>query len=107
MRFKVRGGTVKHGDAPLCHTCRFATVIRGVAQRDEMIECDQLSYGHQRVPFPVTFCTRYVTSQHPSIRELEEIAWVLRTDAKKNTIGFVRSADLGQKHRFILSEGDF
>jgi hypothetical protein len=107
MRITVRGGTVKHGDAPLCHTCRFATIVRGVAQRDEIIECDQLSCRQQRLTFPVTFCTRYVNAQHPSLRELEEIAWVMRSDTKKNTIGFVRSSDLAPRRRFVLADDDF
>jgi hypothetical protein len=107
MRIKIRGGTVKHGEAPLCHTCRFATIVRGVAQRDEVIECDQLSYRQQRITFPVTFCTRYVSTRHPSVREMEEMAWVLRSDAKKNTIGFVRSSALAPKHRFVLADDDF
>lgn len=106
MRFKIRGGTVNHGGEPLCRSCRYATVIRGVAQRDEIVECDQLSFGHQRVVFPVTFCTKYVASQHPSLREMEELAWLLRTDAKKNSIGFVRSADVNRSHRFVLSDDE-
>ena len=106
MRITVRGGTVKHGEAPLCHACRFATIVRGVAQRDEIIECDQLSCRQQRLTFPVTFCNRYVNAQHPSLRELEEIAWVLRSDTKKNRIGFVRSSDLAPKRRFVLADDD-
>jgi hypothetical protein len=30
---------------------------------------------------------------------MEEIAWVLRSDMKKNTIGFVRAEDLPPQHR--------
>ena len=29
MRVKIRGGTVMHGDSPLCQTCRYATIVRG------------------------------------------------------------------------------
>jgi hypothetical protein len=107
MRIKIRGGTVKHGEEPLCHTCRYATIVRGTALRDEIIECGQLSCRHQRITFPVTFCTKYLSTQHPSIREMEEMAWVLRSDTKKNTIGFVRASDLSLKHRFVLADDDF
>ena len=31
MRVKIRGGTVNHGDPPLCQTCRYATIVRGPA----------------------------------------------------------------------------
>ena len=106
MRITVRVGTVKHGGAALCRTCRSATIARGVAQRDVIVECDQLSCRQQRLTFPVTFCTRYVNAQHPSLRELEEIAWVLRSDTRKHTIGFVRSSDLAPTRRFVLADDD-
>ena len=106
MHVTVRQGTVNHGKTPLCHTCRFATIVRGVTQRDEIIECSQLSCRQQRITFPVTFCTRYVDGQHPSIRGMEEIAWVLRSDTKKNTIGLVRAKELPSRHRFVLDDDD-
>ena len=70
-------------------------------------ECNQLSSPQQRITFPVTYCTKYVGTQHPSIREMEEMAWVLRSDTKKHTIGFVRAADLAPKHQFVLADDDF
>ena len=107
MRIKIRGGTVKHREEPLCHTCRYATIVRGAGLRDEIIECAQLSTDGHRITFPVTFCTKYISTQHPSVREMEEMAWVLRSDTKNNTIGFVRASDLAPKHRFVLAEDDF
>jgi hypothetical protein len=35
---------------------------------------------------------------------MEDIAWVLRIDAKRNQIGFVRSRDLKGRERFVLDE---
>lgn len=35
---------------------------------------------------------------------MEEIAWVLRTDGKRNHVGFVRSRDLKARDRFVLSD---
>jgi hypothetical protein len=29
MNVKIRGGTVNHGEPPLCQTCRNATLIQG------------------------------------------------------------------------------
>jgi hypothetical protein len=106
MHMKIRGGTAKHGDDPLCHTCRHATIVRGLGLRDEIIECSQLSYQQQRVTFPVTFCTKYVSTRHASLREMQEMAWVLRSDTKKNTMGFVRASDLSLRHRFVLADDD-
>jgi hypothetical protein len=33
---------------------------------------------------------------------MEEIAWVLRSDPKKNQVGFVRRAELTRRERFAL-----
>ncbi|MPY87013.1 MAG: hypothetical protein GEU99_03735 [Luteitalea sp.] len=78
----------------------------GAALDDEIVECAQLSYPSHRVTFPVTFCTRYVSANQPSLREMEQTAWVLRSDTKKNTIGFVCASDLAPKHRFVLPDDD-
>ena len=104
MRIKVRGGTVPQGQPSLCGTCRYATVVKGTRLRDEIVECDKLTYGHNRIAFPVTFCTGYIDRQHPTIREMEDIAWVLRTDSKRKHVGFVRATDLKPKDRNVLPE---
>ena len=38
---------------------------------------------------------------------MEEIAWVLRSDPKKNTIGFVKRTELSRRERFVLDDDDF
>jgi hypothetical protein len=35
---------------------------------------------------------------------MEDIAWVLRTDTKRNQVGFVRRKDVKVKERFVLEE---
>jgi len=107
LRIKVRGGTASDGEPSLCLTCRFATVVKGARLRDEIVECSQLSYGRNRVTFPVTQCTEYSDRRQPSLRAMEEIAWVLRSDPKKNTIGFVKRAELTRRERFVLDDDEF
>ena len=104
MHIKIQGGTVQNGQSSLCHTCRHATVVRGARLRDEIIECSLLGCGHNRIVFPVTSCTDYVNRQHPSLRELEETAWILRTDARRTRIGFVPAKDLKPKDKYVLIE---
>jgi hypothetical protein len=104
MRIKVRGGTPPGGSTSLCHTCRHATIVKGARIDDEIVECDALSYGHNRVTFSVRYCTAYIDSRRPSIRDMEDIAWVLRTDPKRNQIGFVQAKDLKPRDRFVLDE---
>ena len=101
MRFKIRGGTAPASDAPLCHTCRFATIIRGQRLDDEIIECRMVD---QRIPFAATSCTRYANFDSPSLHDLEEIAWILRSDARRKTVGFGPSKSLKISERFVLDE---
>jgi hypothetical protein len=102
MHIKVRGGTVASGESSLCAMCRYATVIKGRSLREEIVECSQLADGHGRITFSVTHCTKYVHRNHPSLYEMESIAWVLRTDASRRHIGFVPSRDLEPGERFVL-----
>ena len=107
MRIKIRGGTASNGEPSLCLTCRFATVVKGASLRDEIIECSQLSYGRNRITFPVTVCTEYSDRRQPSLRAMEEIAWVLTSDPKKKEIGFVKRTELTRRERFVLDDDVF
>jgi hypothetical protein len=102
MQIKIQGGAVASGEPSLCVTCRYATVIAGRSLREEIVECSQLADGHGRITFPVMRCTKYLHRNHPSLYEMESIAWVLRTDANRRQIGFVRSRDLEPGERFVL-----
>ena len=46
--------------------------------------------------------TGFVERQHPTIREMEDIAWVLRTDAKRQRVGFVHAKELRPKERYVI-----
>jgi hypothetical protein len=104
VRIKVQGGTVDHGQRPLCESCRWSTIIRGARLGDEIVECSQLTYDNQRVPFPVVSCSRYANRNQASLREMEEIAWILRSDPLRNQVGFVRSSKLTDEERFVLEQ---
>jgi len=106
MRFKIQGSTARPGEPALCVSCRHSIVAMGVRLRDEIVECGMLASGHNRITFPVTVCTEYVSRQHPSIREMEDIAWVLRTDPRRRQVGFVQPRDLMPKERYVLPEDD-
>jgi hypothetical protein len=103
MRLKIRGGTANSGEPSLCFTCRFATVAKGQRLREEIVECSRLS-DHSRITFNVNFCTGYADRRHASIREMEEIAWVLRFDPRRKEIGFVEASKLKPKERYVLPD---
>lgn len=101
MKFTIQGGTARHGDPALCLSCRYATVVKGTAANHEIVRCGRVD---ERITFKVTSCTEYADRAHPSIYHLEDIAWVLRTDAKRGRIGFVRGRELKLADRLGLSE---
>lgn len=98
-----RGGTATGGGPSLCITCRHTTVVQGATLQQQIIECGRLSSRANRITFPVESCTGYANRSLPSIREMEEIAWVLRTDIHRKEIGFVRSRDLKPHERYVLA----
>jgi hypothetical protein len=104
MRLKIQGGTVRYGEPSLCLTCRFATIIRGASLQERIVDCGRTTGGPSRIPFAVHSCTGYSDKRQPSIREMEEIAWVLRTDARRSQIGFVRARDLKPRERYVLPD---
>lgn len=104
MDINIRGGTADHGRRSLCESCRWATVIRGHRLGDEIVECNQLSYRDQRVTFPVASCSRYSNRGTPKLRDMEEIAWILRSDPHRNQVGFIRSSKLTDEERYVLQE---
>ena len=104
MRVKIHGGTADHGAPSLCLSCRWATVIRGPRLSNEIVECSQLSFVGRRVTFPVVQCSDYADRRLASLREMEEIAWILRSDSLRKKVGFVPSSELEDKDRFVLDD---
>ena len=93
MRLKIQGGTADNSQPTLCLTCRFATIVKGRSMNDEIIECSRLS-DHGRITFTVTSCSAYTDRRRAALHEMEEIAWILRSDPKKNSVGFVKASEL-------------
>ncbi|MGE3492018.1 MAG: hypothetical protein AB7N29_18580 [Vicinamibacterales bacterium] len=106
MRLKIHGGTVSDGQASLCLTCRSATIIRGARLTDEIISCGK-RIVRDEIRFAVASCTGYSDRSLPSLYDLEDVAWVLRSDARTKKIGFVRARDLKHTERHVLDEDDW
>jgi hypothetical protein len=104
MRVNVMGGTAILGRPSLCLSCRYSTIIQGPSLGDQIVECAQLSPDGARIPFSVTSCSVYVHRAQPSLHEMEEIAWVWRSDPKRRQTGFVRARDLAVRERFVLPD---
>jgi len=63
-----------------------------------------LSDGHGRIRFRVTSCTAYSDRRQPSLYDMQEMAWVLRSDPKRQQVGFVRARDLREQDHLFFDE---
>lgn len=105
MRFKIVKGTTTGDGTPLCHTCRWATIVRGPQLGHEIVSCARVS--DDRITFPVVSCTSYLDRSLTSLRDMEDVAWILRSDARRKEIGFVRARDLKPRERYVLDDDDW
>jgi hypothetical protein len=106
MRFRIHQATTTGQDTPLCQTCRWATIVRGPGLNQEIVSCGRLA-DDGRITFPVVSCTSYADRSLTSLRDMEDIAWILRSDSRRNQIGFVRARDLKPRERYVLDDDDW
>jgi hypothetical protein len=94
-RLKIYGGTVSDHSPRLCDTCRYGVVRRGAAATDEEVFC---TGNGRKVHTQIVECSAYVDRSKTTLREMEQIAWVLHTDSKRQQVGFVRAIDWKRQH---------
>lgn len=100
MHIKIRGGTVEGGDHSLCLSCRYSTILKGMSLKQERVICEKIPYGGDaEIRFPVKECSGYDYKANTSIHDMYGIAWILRTDGKGKSIGFVPYKQLTQQER--------
>ena len=87
MHLKIQS-TVPEDESSLCYTCRFATVVTGRNPHDQIVECLRLYSSDSRVRFAVARCTGYVDRRRPSLKDFEDIALLLRSNAAHKRAGF-------------------
>jgi hypothetical protein len=104
MNVRIRGGTVNHSEPSLCLSCRHSIIVKGAALRDEIVACNLIRLKGRVIPFPVTSCTGYQDRGQPTLWHMEEIAWVLRSDPKRRTVGFVEARKLKDDDKHVLEE---
>jgi hypothetical protein len=94
-RLKVLDGTRSSHAPRLCDTCHSGLVRRGAADSDEHVYCTIMK---REVRTRVVDCNRYNDRTTPSLWDLQQIAWVLRTDSKRQKLGFVHAKDWERLH---------
>lgn len=88
MKINVHGGTARSDEPSLCLTCRYASIVQGATASQRIVRCSRVEGS---IEFGVRSCTEFVHRGHPALYHMEDIAWVLRTDARRGQIGFVRA----------------
>jgi hypothetical protein len=86
MTVTIRGGKPQTSES-LCNSCYWAHIQRGFAESEEIILCAFLRPA-RLVPFKVSQCTDYEDKRIPSKRDMEDIAWIIRTKDVNRQVGF-------------------
>ena len=92
VTIKVKGGTPE-GSESLCRTCSRAHIIKGFCASEEEVFC-RYFYIEREIRFPVSECTFYEDKRLASKEEMEQIAWILRTDMPRRRVGFISPEQL-------------
>ncbi len=87
MGLRVRNGTPLHNE-PLCETCVNAQIERGFSESEEIVFCSATWPSH-RVRFRVRQCSGYLETKRQSLKQMEDMAWVLMPRGSKRKAGFV------------------
>jgi hypothetical protein len=92
VSIKVKGGTPQGSDS-LCRTCSHGHIIKGFCASQEEVFC-RFFYIEREIRFPVMECTFYEDRRLASKKDMEEIAWILRTDMPRRRVGFISPEQL-------------
>jgi hypothetical protein len=83
---RIKDGTPAFGPS-LCETCSSAHIEKGYRESEQLVFCT-LTYFEHRVAFPVRQCSGYREVKQQTLKQMEEIAWILPSSGNKRTAGF-------------------
>lgn len=86
MAGKVKNGTPLYGPS-LCDTCSHAHIERGYRESEAVIFC-QGTWPEHRVQFQVRECSGYLETKRQSLKQMEDMAWLLSPRGPKRRAGF-------------------
>jgi hypothetical protein len=90
----------------LCNSCRYGLLAK-TASGDVIVRCDWFDWKGNE---PIVACSKYDDRRLPSLRDMRQTAWILKTKADKTAIGFVSNEQWRKsrefQHDFILSDDE-
>ncbi len=100
MEVRIKNGTPLNGES-LCETCYRAHIARGFSESQVVVVC-QATYPERRVTFKVRDCSNYLEIKRQTLKQMEEIAWVLMPREGKRKAGFVPVSELEKEPEIEL-----
>jgi hypothetical protein len=106
MDFRIKNGTPADGES-LCESCVHAHIEKGYRDSEQVVVC-RATYPDHRVLFRVRECSGYTEVKRQTLRQMEEIAWVLAPREGKRKAGFVPAKELEKESEveLILDESE-
>ena len=88
----IKNGTPTESQSK-CETCAYAHIMRGFRESEEVAYCT-VPYGPPlRVPFKVHECSSYRDRNHPSWKQMEDLAIDIQPLTSAKPAGFRLTAD--------------
>ena len=95
MEIAIKRGTRSVSSPRLCDGCWNGVVTRGATESQERVYCTAME---REVHIRIIECSAYVQRNRSTLKDLTELAWILRTDSNRQAAGFVRACDWRKKH---------
>lgn len=103
--FKIIGGTSR-GDEHLCTKCRHYTRVRH--DNNVLIQTCEVNYQNVfTIRNRVVECNRFDPKDLPSLRDMDRIAWILRTSNSGQAVGFMTPREYREKHGDPNTNNDY
>lgn len=105
LDLKFKGSTPASHQEDLCASCSSRVFIEGAnGSRESYKGCTRIGRdeGVRRVPEIVVNCSLYTNGAAPSLYDMKQIAWELKTSNDKKQIGFMppKKKDISPEDRF-------
>jgi len=100
MSIHVKNGTPMHGPS-LCETCMHAHIESGFSESEELVICT-FTWPDHRVHFRVRKCNDYAEMRRQTLKQMEDMAWVLMPRGGKRVTGFVRPSEIPEEHQIEI-----